>query len=134
MSLWLPIHMLSLKVSLEVPAKSMIHGFCEIPGAISWAWLLSAPQSRAGLGKAPSPSWGLLRWRVQSCEKQESHIDLQQLEIQPCILNQLFSVHPRSGSHSGAAMGNIRAGHRDTLCHGVLQPLQPATSEQPHIP
>lgn len=84
-SLWLPIHMLSLtlEVSLEVLAKSMIHGFCEIPGAISWAWLLSAPQSGAGLGKSPSPSRGLLRWRVQSCKKQESHIDLQQLEIQP---------------------------------------------------
>lgn len=81
--LWLPIHMLSLTVLLEVLAKSMIHGFCEIPGAISWAWLPSAPQSGAELGKTPSPSGGMLRWRVQSCEKQESHIDLQQLEIQP---------------------------------------------------
>lgn len=65
-SLWLPTHMLSLRVSLEVLAKSVIHGFCEIPGAISWARLLSASQSRAGLGKTPSPSRGLLRWRCRA--------------------------------------------------------------------
>lgn len=59
-----PFHMLSLKVSLEVLAKTMIHVFCEIPGAISWAWLLSASQSRAGVGRTPSHSRGLLRCRA----------------------------------------------------------------------
>lgn len=107
----------------------MIHGFCEIPGAISWAWQLSAPQSEAELGKTPSPSRGLLRWRVQSCRKHQNHTDLQQLEIQPWILNQLFSVHTRSGSHSVAAMGNICARHRDTHCHRAAAPSDPIGHE-----
>lgn len=133
-SLWLAVHTLSFKVSLEVLAKSMIHGFCEIPGAISWAWLLSAPQSRAELGKTPSSSGGLLRWRVQSHRKQENHTGLQHLEIQPWVLNQLFSVHPRCGSHSVAAVGSMSARHRDRLCHGAAAPSTPTGHEWAAVP
>jgi len=60
----------------------MFHRFNEIPGAVSWAWLLSAPQSRAEMGKNPPSKRGLLMWRLQNHKKHENCTDLQQLEMQ----------------------------------------------------
>lgn len=126
-----PFHMLSLKVSLEVLAKSMIHGFCEIPGAISWAWLLSAPQSRVGLGRTLSPSRGLLRCRAVRNRRATLICSSWRPALNP---TPTLSVHPRSGSHSGAAMGSICAGHRETLCHGAVAPTSHewAAMHSPH--
>lgn len=83
-------------------------------------WLLRAPQSRNG--QDPTIQEGLLRWRLQNHRKHENRPGLQQLETQPWLLNKLFSVHPRSGSHSVAALGNICAWHRGLYCCGTTAP------------
>lgn len=101
--------------------KACFTDFCKILGAVSWARLLSRNRQ--------DPKRALLRWTLQSCGKRESCTDLQQLEIQPWILNELFSVHLRSGSHSVAAMCNICARRRDSYCRGATAP-SPATGHE----
>lgn len=110
--------------------KACFTDFCKILGVISWAWLLSR--------NGQDPKRALLRWTLQSCRKHESCTDLQQLEIQPWILNELFSVHLRPGSHSVAAMCNLCARHRDSYCCRATAP-SPATGHEweavqsPHV-
>lgn len=71
--------MLSLKVSLEVLAKTMIHVLCEIPGAISWGMAAECSTEQSRTWQDPITQQGIAE--VRSCKKQESHVDLQQLEI-----------------------------------------------------
>lgn len=92
----------------------------EMPSARRGCWV--PPQSRAEMDQAPSITSGLLRWRLQSCRKHENCTDSQQLGIQSWILNEYFSIHPRSGSRSVAAAGNLCAQHRDSYWHGATTP------------